>query len=241
MAHLLFVPLHLQKQQDSNRMEALIEKIIITASELFALYGLKSITIDDICRKMGISKKTFYESFTTKEELVDAVLERKDKLIGEQFKSILESTDGNAIDELLAFMNMHRLWASTNQDKHPAMLHDLQKYYITVWTKSIERKEKRVKDFFIHNTQKGISEGLYRAEIDIDMLGVYFGFNQTLKLFENLNCLKEHKLTNQRIANFIIELMTRYITTPLGWDYLMTKINEEKQKHKKQTTTARKC
>jgi len=222
-------------------MDPLIEKIVITASELFALYGLKSVSIDDICRKMGISKKTFYESFKTKEELVDAVLERKDKLIGEQFRSTLESINGNAIDELLAFMGMHRLWATINQDKHPAMLHDLQKYYITVWTKSIERKEKRVKDFFIHNIKKGISEGLYRAEIDIEMLCVYFGFKQTLKLFKDSDCLKEHKLTNQRIAHFIIDLITHYITTPIGWEYLMSKINEGDNKQQKTKTGTRKC
>lgn len=225
MACFLVVSLHPQKSQN---MDALSEKIINLANEMFSLYGLKSVSIDDLCRKMSISKKTFYECFKTKEDLVDAVLEHKDKIVEEQFENILTNTNGNAIDELLTFMSMHRLWASIQLGKHPAMLHDLQKYYNTVWNKSIARKEKRVHDFFIRNITRGIEEKLYRAEVDIDMLCIYFGFNHTLKLFEDISCLKSKKLSHQQIALFIIDILTRYITTPTGWNYLAERLKETK-------------
>ena len=201
-------------------MNALVDRIVLLAEEMFSLYGLKSVSIDDLCKKMGMSKKTFYEYFATKEDLVGAVLERKNKEVSEQFKRI--EGRGNAIDELLAFMGMHRLWATTSEEKSPAMYYDLQKYYPQLWHKSVEQKELRARSFFTSNIQRGIDEGLYRKEIDIDMLCVYFGFSHTLRLFEEMNhSLSGRRVTHQQVAEFIMEVLARYITSPSGWEYLL--------------------
>lgn len=201
-------------------MDVLSEKIVVLAADMFSLYGLKSVSIDDLCKKMSISKKTFYGCFATKEELVGAVLEHKNLKLAEQFMRFKDK--GNAIDELLAFMGMHRLWASKTQEKSPTMLYDLQKYYPALWEKSAQQKEQFARDFFSSNIRRGIEEKLYREEIDIDMLCVYFGFNHTLQIFERMNAyLKDRKLTNQEIAMFIMDILARYITTPLGWDILV--------------------
>ena len=200
-------------------MSALGEKIVVLADEMFSMYGLKSVSIDDLCRRMGISKKTFYECFVTKEDLVAAVLEHKSLEVTKQLSLIMGK--GNAIDELLAFLGMHRLWASSMQEKSPVLFYDLQKYYPSLWAKSAEQKEQRAREFFTLNIQRGIDEGLYRPEIDFDMFCVCFGFHNTLRLFEAAsNSLNGRKVTHQQVAVFIMELLARYVTTPLGWEYI---------------------
>ena len=129
-------------------------------------YGIRSITMDEIATWLGISKKTIYQFFTDKDDLVFAVVEQE---IGKnedeclQFRN--EATD--AIHEIfLAVEDLEELLAYTN----PLMLYDLEKYHPRAFQKIKQYKYQFLYDATTENLRRGIEEGLYRKDIQKDIV-----------------------------------------------------------------------
>ena len=129
-------------------------------------YGIRSITMDEIATTLGISKKTIYQFFTDKDDLVFAVVEQE---IGKnedeclQFRN--EATD--AIHEIfLAVEDLEELLAYTN----PLMLYDLEKYHPRAFQKIKQYKYQFLYDATTENLRRGIEEGLYRKDIQKDIV-----------------------------------------------------------------------
>jgi AcrR family transcriptional regulator len=141
------------------------DRILTKAADLFMRYGIKSITMDEIATSLGISKKTIYQFFTDKDDLVFAVIEletTKNETDCVQFRDTAE----NAVHEIfLAVEDLDELLRSTN----PLVLYDLEKYH--------PRAFQKIKDFkyqFLHqatmvNLQRGIDEGIYRSNLNKDI------------------------------------------------------------------------
>jgi AcrR family transcriptional regulator len=110
-------------------MDKLKKDILKTSSELFCKYGLKSVSIDDICSDLGISKKTFYNYFKQKSALVLDVLhslhEQKDD-ITQETKKLEEDPSKNAIDRIMSIMQFFK---SSKGKTHQSFFYDLTKYY----------------------------------------------------------------------------------------------------------------
>ncbi|MEN9963394.1 MAG: hypothetical protein RL582_489 [Bacteroidota bacterium] len=145
------------------------ERILQEAHDLFMQYGLKSVSMDDLSRKLGISKKTIYLHFSDKDALVKSVVERvlttNTKLhIEERAKSI------NAIhEEFLIIELMGTLFKTMN----PSILFDMQKYYPDAFVYFLQHKNNIIKGMIRENLQRGLKEGLYREEINLDILTRY--------------------------------------------------------------------
>jgi AcrR family transcriptional regulator len=145
------------------------ERILQEAHDLFMQYGLKSVSMDDLSRKLGISKKTIYLHFSDKDALVKSVVERvlttNTKLhIEERTKSI------NAIhEEFLIIELMGTLFKTMN----PSILFDMQKYYPDAFVYFLQHKNNIIKGMIRENLQRGLEEGLYREEINLDILTRY--------------------------------------------------------------------
>jgi AcrR family transcriptional regulator len=145
------------------------ERILQEAHDLFMQYGLKSVSMDDLSRKLGISKKTIYLHFSDKDALVKSVVERvlttNTKLhIEERTKSI------NAIhEEFLIIELMGTLFKTMN----PSILFDMQKYYPDAFVYFLQHKNNIIKGMIRENLQRGLKEGLYREEINLDILTRY--------------------------------------------------------------------
>ena len=100
--------------------------IIKTAGELFFRLGIRSVSIDDICRELGMSKKTFYVYFSSKDELIEQLLETNIAHMEQKMQTTLESSDFSAI--LRKFTH----WISAEKEdvrKVPQLVYDLKKYY----------------------------------------------------------------------------------------------------------------
>lgn len=203
-------------------MEALREKIIAVASEMFFQYGIRSVSIDDVCKQLSISKKTFYLYFKQKEDLVDAFITTYETKKEEELRQTIKNHNGNAIDDLLIFLRFSKDFASLNK-RCPALFFDLEKYYQSVLEKHYRLREEKISKAFTINLQKGIKEGFYRENLDTDMLGLFFGFHQRALVFEKLkHILKAKNLSQESFTHFFIELLARYAMTPKGWKYLLT-------------------
>lgn len=145
------------------------ERILQDAHDLFMQYGLKSVSMDDLSKKLGISKKTIYLHFSDKDALVKSVVERvlsnNTRLHKEErTKSI------NAIhEEFLIIELMGTLFKTMN----PSILFDMQKYYPDAFVYFLQHKNNIIKGMIKENLERGLREGLYRDEINIDVLTRY--------------------------------------------------------------------
>ncbi len=142
------------------------EQIILGAGELFGRYGIKSITMDDIARHLGMSKKTIYQFFEDKTQLVDAGLDgflimqkREMEGLREKAGSVLEelAMTGDYLREKVCNIN-------------PSLVYDMKKYYPLTYKRLIEFKRSFVENFIIEVLERGRQEGIFRANIDPKIL-----------------------------------------------------------------------
>jgi len=142
------------------------EKIIEGAVNLFASYGVRSVSMDDVSRQLGMSKKTLYQSFAQKDELVtEACKWHIDKEICE-FKEIEEGAQ-NAIDEIQQITNCVR---RTMQNLNPSLLYDLQKYHPEGWQLFLDFKHNFIQKTVEKNIKRGIEDGHYRQDINAEII-----------------------------------------------------------------------
>src|ERR1700761_9514694 len=129
-------------------------------------YGIRSITMDEIATSLGISKKTIYQFFTDKHELVSAVIEQeigKNEAECAQFRDDAE----NAVHEIfLAVEDLDELLRYTN----PMVLYDLEKYHPKAFRRIKEFKYQFLHGAMVENLRRGIEEGFYRDEINKDIV-----------------------------------------------------------------------
>lgn len=144
------------------------KKIIEGADELFRLYGVKSITMDEIARELGMSKKTIYLHFKDKDEIVYEAIRHildHDKC---EFESIQKQAS-NSIEELLLISKCLR---RNFENMNPSILFDLKRYHLRAWDLFIDVKENFFKKSVRMTLKRGIDERYFRPEIDIDILTI---------------------------------------------------------------------
>lgn len=139
------------------------EDISIKAAKLFFSYGLKSISMDDLAKKTGLSKKTLYLHFIDKTELVNEVADYLIECHQQTFTHCAKQSK-DAVEEL--FMQSDLTIASLPNVNLPFFF-DLQKYYPLVWNKIVAYKNEFLLPCLQANLQRGINESLFRTEIEI--------------------------------------------------------------------------
>ena len=153
-------------------MDEKAQKVLDQVSQLFMQYGTKSLTMDDIARHLGISKKTLYQSFSDKADLVSKGIQSHMDKEGAALCAIQEKSE-NAIEEMF-LISQH---VSTHlQSMHPSILFDMEKYYPAAFSKFNEYKMDMIMSCIARNIEEGISQGLYRKNINIPIVaGLYVG------------------------------------------------------------------
>ncbi len=141
-------------------------KILDRCSRLFMRYGAKSITMDDVARELGMSKKTLYQHFSNKKELMKKVTAFHFANENEAVCSIALHSE-NAIEELL---NISK-WISTQMKGiNPTLIYDLQKYHPESWQLFVQHRNRDVFQTIINNIRRGIAEGLYRDDLNPEII-----------------------------------------------------------------------
>lgn len=141
-------------------------RILQCAEDLSRKIGFRAVTMDQLSSQMGISKKTIYQFFTDKDELVDAIMETEISK-RQQDCAVLHEEAENAIHEI--FMTMEML-TEDFQDINPIVIHDLRKFHPATFDKFERHKNEFLYQVISKNLLRGKEEGLYRAEIDVDVL-----------------------------------------------------------------------
>ena len=151
-------------------MDKNTQEILNRAEKLFLNVGIRSVSMDDISRQLGMSKKTLYQYFDNKDELVRTVIESHVEREQEEIEAISDRSK-NALDEL--YLIGHQA-IKNMKDVSPSTLHDLQKYYRSSFDILMEKQHQFVYEFYIKNIERGIFEGHFREDINPDIIARIF-------------------------------------------------------------------
>ena len=150
--------------------DALRAEVIAAAGERFRRHGFKSVTMDDIARELGRSKKTLYTVVANKQELIDLVIDDDMRCDDEHVaRARAESTD--AVDEML---RIARYFSESMRQMSPAAMYDLQKYYRPTWERIDRHHQHEMVEHVRANLRRGQAEGLYRDDLDRELIAHLF-------------------------------------------------------------------
>jgi len=194
-------------------MEEPKDTIVTTSSRLFEQFGIRSVSIDNVCNELRISKKTFYTHFPQKEDLVEAVLNSKKKAEYERFEKLFKNR--NAIDSLILIIKEIKKGAEAESQ---TMFFDLEKYYPKIFEKHMSIKTEEIRHGFEINLKQGIVEGYYREDLDVELISLFHSL-QIKKTFELMQ-QSPKKYTKKRIVEFFIDLMIHLIANEKGLRYM---------------------
>src|ERR1700722_14720885 len=138
------------------------KQILDAAEELFFHYGIKTITMDDIAKHLGMSKRTIYENFPTKDDIIDTLM--KNHL--EHNVDMCNNRTGeskNAIEEIIFMMeDLRDMFSRMN----PRILFDLKKFHPKAWQQFKSFKNEFLIKTISDNIKRGIAEGVYRKKLN---------------------------------------------------------------------------
>jgi AcrR family transcriptional regulator len=131
------------------------ERILLKATELYMRYGIRSVSMDDIAVQSGVSKKTIYQFYADKDELIEAV-----------FLSQINHSEACCEKDRAASVNAIEMFRSMN----PSLLFDIQKYHPRAFHHFEKHKNDYIQTVIRENLQRGIAEGLYREDFNTDII-----------------------------------------------------------------------
>lgn len=142
------------------------DRILQGALELFLKYGVRSVSMDDIARHLSISKKTIYQYFIDKDDIVTQGCSHYMDHTKASFDELVKVSK-NALDELMRIQNYMR---KNMQELNPALLFDLKKYHSKAYHGWLDHKNKDIRESVVRNLKQGMEEGLYRNNLNPEIL-----------------------------------------------------------------------
>ena len=190
-------------------------KILTEARKLFLKFGYRTVTMDDIAEKLSISKKTLYENYSSKNKLIEDVVQD----IFENVESRLNKNDyekeKNAIERIYKMSQVIDSFFNVTSRKP---MWEMEKYYPEMYKKVQIHIEEKIKKHLYKNIQEGISEGVYRKEVDIQFFFYFFLGIEKNGLNEQI--YPEDKFSLKYVESKHLEYIMRILVTQKGQEIL---------------------
>lgn len=190
-----------------SNMEPLT-KILGASAELFRQYGFKTITMDDIARRAGISKKTLYQHFANKQEVVnESVIWYKCRI-----QENCESLIGQSANAVEAMVRITVMFDQVYKQMNPMAMLEMQRYYPDAYAMFRSKLQEQDVEVVKTNILQGIAEGLYRDDVNADLMARYRLETSLLMLQPNLLVNERYDLlfvTHEIMEHFLYGIMTQ--------------------------------
>ena len=200
------------------------EDIVKRALNDFMQYGFKTFTIDDLANKMGMSKKTLYEYFPSKNDLVEATLDYALEISCKNADTFVQG-EGSVIENVYRNQKKVQEVFNINSDRP---IWELQKYY----PKTYERMEgefAKTDALFIDKLlEKGWQEGLFRKDINVNFYKVFYTSVQRLRSITHT--FPEREFPFWETIYTILEYFFRILVNEKGLKELERVLEEVKDK-----------
>lgn len=184
-------------------------------------FGVKSVTMDDLAKHLGISKKTFYKYFNNKNDLVLNILQSKIEEDKRFCEDCIQKSE-NAIDELVL---MSKFISSMFHDVPSSVFFDLKKYHTEAWRMLHEHKNNYVRSQISNNIDRGRKEGIYRENLKNDVISTAYIASMDA-VFDGQSFAK----TPYSLSEILLEIMRfqiRGMVNQNGLEYLKKRLKKE--------------
>jgi hypothetical protein len=197
-----------------------LKNLLIRVRDLYMKYGIKSITMDDVARELGISKKTLYQYVIDKDDLVGKFIDNEIAIRQEEICKCFR-IGYNAIEELFEIsLFMNRLM----RNQSTVTEYDLKKYYPVHYYKAQSARREGIYNYILLNLKKGIKEGLYRAEMNKEVISKLYLWRSENVQLDELFTLEE--FTSTKLFVELLNYHIRGIATEKGIIVLERKIKD---------------
>jgi AcrR family transcriptional regulator len=197
-------------------------EILHKATDLFITLGFKSVTMDDIANRMGISKKTIYLHFENKTKLVEATTMSMFNLISHGIDCIC-ALEKNPIEE---FYDIKKLVMDHLKDEKSSPQYQLQKYYPQIFSTLKKKQFDLMQDCVKENLQRGIKQKLFRENLNIDFISRIY-FSSIIAIKDN-DLFPYEQFSMNMLMDHYLEYHIRGVCTPKGLDFLNQITNSNK-------------
>lgn len=185
------------------------EEYLESISEIVNSFGVRGLTMEQIASKIGITKRTLYNNFGTKEELVKAIIDFKFLKMRETVLELASHPNKNAINIHLSVM-----WFSTRHRDESSLLFlkTLRENYPELFEYMTHKSQRMMNEFFALNIPRGRSEGLYRTDFDIDIIAsfAYMSINNFIDSFlsNDISSMEKEKMRSQVVTLLLRGMVT---------------------------------
>ena len=146
------------------------EKIFSKAEELFMQYGIKSITMDDVAKALGMSKKTLYQYVEDKNDLVNQTITRHLK----HMDTLCEQVFSSETNAILQMLKIAKMMVNMHQGVNPSAMFDMKKYHPDTYLYFRAHKDNYIQKQVSKNLNLGIEQGLYRNNINVAITAAFY-------------------------------------------------------------------
>ena len=196
------------------------EDILQVAIKRMQQVGIRSVSIDDICHELGMSKKTFYVYFASKDDLVQAILHKHEQKVAHDLDNALSK---RSITQVIVEWAKIAKTANKKDLKTPPMIYDLEKYYPQISFSHKKVMRQTAEKILVQFLKKGVGEGIFRAEIDVDVVAMMF-LDMQYRLLDLMTSGQMTKEEVHRIGHQRMDIMMRGILSESGLVRLREKV-----------------
>lgn len=186
-------------------------RIIEQASLMFFKYGIRSITMDEIAESLGISKRTLYENFSNKEELLKQCIDFTYQEGKKMRESILKEYPDNPLE--IIYQHFRQVIITFN-NIHPNFFNDLRKYHSQLWRKHIESKQEENATFTQSMIEMGIGKGVFRESADPIILS--YMIHSMMRSMTMGEMFPETRFSKTEVVRQVLINFIRGLATPEG-------------------------
>ena len=186
------------------------EKILKTALGMFFKFGIKHVTMDDIAKELGMSKKTIYHFYKEKDDLVNQLCE-SEMVIQEK---LFDSLNARAKDPVHEIMLISKTMREMMQNINPIFFIDLQKFYPEAFKRFQKFKEGCAYQNILLNIKKGIELEIYRSDLDAEFVARYRLSQIDILMFGNYFTFERVSFT--KASELLLEMYVYGICTMKG-------------------------
>lgn len=201
-------------------MEDKKDFILSQVGKLYLRFGIRSVTMDDVARELGISKKTLYQYFKDKEDLVDQVVDSY--FLNNPNFNLLEVEGMNAIDRI---MNVRSHMIKMFKLVQNNLEYDLKKSYPKVYNKIIKFKREKIYEDNLSVMEQGKKEGLFREDVDSDFAARLMVGRFLLTFNPDNGIFTDEEVRDIQLFDQIIDYHFHGICTEKGLEYFKQQLN----------------
>lgn len=191
------------------------DRILDSADELFSERGVRDVTIDDVCRRISISKKTFYQYYSQKEDLVEEVIGYHLQKKIDYFNALLH--DKNPIEVMAITLYEVEKKKMFSTDKR--IMGNVRKYYPNTLKKHFCKKHDMLKEIAKEYMERGVAEGYFKRDIDMDaiLFLLVMTHKAMVSYIDGEIPTKGRRISNRRLSSAYMEIVLSSILSEKGW------------------------